>query len=593
MTRVLTNPQPVPAASFDVQRVRADFPILGISVHGKPLIYFDNGATTQKPQAVLDAIQRYYESENANVHRGVHWLSQAATRGYEEARETVRAFINAPEACEIIFTRGTTEGINLVAHSLELSGLKPGDEIIVSEMEHHSNIVPWQLACQRTGAVLKVIPINDAGELQLDAFTKLLNDKTKLVSVVHISNSLGTINPVGEMIRLTRNRARNALVLIDGAQSVAHHPVDVQTLDCDFFAFSGHKLYGPTGIGVLFGKRAVLERMPPYQAGGDMIETVAFTGTTFAPLPNKFEAGTPHIAGAIGLAAAINYVQSVGFDTIVPHERQLLAYAADRIGSVSGVRLIGTAKDKADVVSFVVENPPLGTYDLGLALDREGIAIRTGHHCCMPVMNRLNVSSTARVSLAMYNTRSEIDRLVAVLTAHIGEQKARLATRHTQSKATGTSIASLQFAPQTADTIETAAAELLSDFELFDDAQGKLQYLEDLGANLPELPESLKTDATRVHGCMSIVHLVARGMPTEPGRIEFLADSDASTVRGLVGMMQRLFSGQDARAVLAFDLDAFLKRLGIDKIVTTRRRIGLDGLIKKIREQCARLTSKD
>ncbi len=396
---------------FDVEKIRQDFPILRQTVHGKPLVYLDNAATSQKPQVVIDAVTRYYLAENSNVHRGVHFLSEQATQAYEGTRATVREFLNAAEDREILFTRGTTEGINLVAHSYARAFLKAGDEIVITGMEHHSNIVPWQIVCEATGAVLRVIPITDAGELALDEYERLLGPRTKLVSIVHVSNALGTVNPVKQMIALARRHG--AVVLVDGAQAAPHTAVDVQDLDCDFYAFSGHKLLGPTGIGILYGRAALLEKMPPYQAGGDMISSVTFEKTRYNTLPYKFEAGTPHIEGVIGLTAAIGYLCGIGLEAIAAYEADLLAYGTEALAAIPGLRLIGTAREKAGVLSFVLEEAH--AHDVGTILDREGVAIRAGHHCAMPVMQRFGVPATCRASLAFYNTRAEIDALVRAL----------------------------------------------------------------------------------------------------------------------------------------------------------------------------------
>jgi cysteine desulfurase/selenocysteine lyase len=397
-----------PRANFDVARVRRDFPILGQQVHGKPLVYLDNAATSQKPQVVIDALTRYYTTENSNVHRGVHQLSAQATQDYEDARGKIRRFINAADDCEIIFVRGTTEAINLVAHSYGRQNVREGDEIIISAMEHHSNIVPWQVLCQEKGARLRVIPINDAGELLLDEYEKLLGPRTKLVAIVHVSNVLGTINPIAQIVEMAHSHG--APVLVDGAQSAPHMPLDVRKLDCDFYAFSGHKLYGPTGIGILYGKAELLEAMPPYQIGSDMIRSVTFEKTLYNSLPYKFEAGTPNIADTIGLGAAIDYVSDIGMDRIAAYEDKLLKYGTKRLSEISGLRITGTAREKAGVLSFVMDcaHP----HDIGTILDTEGIAIRTGHHCAQPLMARLGVPATARASLAFYNTPEEIDALV-------------------------------------------------------------------------------------------------------------------------------------------------------------------------------------
>jgi cysteine desulfurase/selenocysteine lyase len=395
-------------AAFDVLRIRQDFPILGLKVHGRPLVYLDNAATTQKPQAVIDALTRYYTSENANIHRGVHALSELATEHYEQARAKVQRFIGAAEASEIIFVRGTTEGINLVAHTWGRTHVGAGDEIVISALEHHSNIVPWQILCEEKRARLRVAPINDDGELQLDEFEKLLGPKTKLVAIAHVSNALGTIIPVRKVTELAHRY--NVPVVVDGAQAAPHTSIDVRALDADFYVFSGHKIYGPTGIGVLYGKRELLEAMPPYQGGGDMISSVTFEKTLYNKLPYKFEAGTPDVSGVIGLGAAIDYVSQIGLDRIAEHEEELLAYGAEALASIPNLRLIGTAKSKAAVLSFVMEN--VHPHDIGTILDQEGIAIRTGHHCAQPLMQRFGVDATARASFALYNTKEEVDALV-------------------------------------------------------------------------------------------------------------------------------------------------------------------------------------
>lgn len=395
-------------AGFDVERIRADFPILKQRMHGKPLVYLDNAATSQKPRQVIETLDEYYRSYNANVHRGVHTLSAKASAALEQSRTRVRRFINAGSDHEIIFVRGTTEAINLVAQSYGRPQFRPGDEILISAMEHHSNIVPWQLLCGQTGATLKVIPINDDGEIVMEEYERLLCGATRLVAVGHISNALGTINPIREMIRTAH--AHGAVVLVDGAQAVSHAGVDVQVLDCDFYAFSGHKLFGPTGIGVLYGRSEILERMPPYQGGGDMIKTVTFGKTLYNDLPYKFEAGTPNIADAIGLRAAIDYVDRIGMEAIAVHEADLLAYATGLALGISGLRLIGTARHKASILSFVLDG--IHAHDVGTILDHEGVAVRTGHHCAMPVMERFKVPATVRASFAFYNTRSEIDQLI-------------------------------------------------------------------------------------------------------------------------------------------------------------------------------------
>ncbi|TCS42016.1 cysteine desulfurase [Reinekea marinisedimentorum] len=397
--------------SFDVNIIRQDFPILAQTINDKPLIYLDNGATTQKPNAVIDAICHYYRHDNSNVHRGAHTLSDRATGYFEQARQTVKAFINAASTDEIIWTKGTTEGVNLVAFSWGLENLKAGDRVLVSQMEHHANIVPWQMVCQRTGAELVPIPVTEDGELDMDAFKALLDSRVKFVSMVQVSNALGTVNPVKEVIELAHQVG--AKVLIDGAQAVAHWPIDVAELDCDFYAFSGHKLYGPTGIGVLYGKQALLDEMTPFMGGGEMIETVTFAKTTYNKLPYKFEPGTPNIAGAIGLGAAIDYVTALDRKAVAAHEHDVLQYALERAAGYEGFRLIGNAKNRAGVMSFVLDGAH--PQDVGTLLDQQGVAVRTGNHCAMPIMDHFNVTGTVRASFALYNSREDVDGLFNAL----------------------------------------------------------------------------------------------------------------------------------------------------------------------------------
>ncbi len=398
---------------FDVDEVRKDFPILKRESDGKPLVYFDNTATSQKPQSVIDAISDYYSNYNANIHRGVYSISIEASEAYENAKIKVRDFINAASEKEIIFTRGTTEGINLIAYSYGMQTVNEGDEIIISEMEHHANIVPWQVLCEKKKAVLKVIPVNDNGELEIDEYKKLLSDKTKIVAVCHISNSLGTINPVKEIIRLAKEKNKDIAVVIDGAQSIHHMKVDVRDLGADFYVFSSHKMYGPMGIGVLYGRSDLLNAMPPYQTGGDMISSVSFKSTTYNEIPMKFEAGTPNVEGAVGLTAAINYINALGLDAIHEQESELLEYATDQLKSIEDLRIIGTAKEKAGVISFIING--LNALDIGIMLDTSGVAVRTGQHCTEPLMDRFGIPGTIRVSFAFYNTKAEIDVFITAL----------------------------------------------------------------------------------------------------------------------------------------------------------------------------------
>ena len=398
---------------FEVDEIRKDFPILNTEVDGKPLVYFDNAATSQKPLSVINAISDYYSNYNSNIHRGVYSISIKASEAYENAKLKVKEFINAKDHREIVFTKGTTESVNLIAYSYGLNNVKPGDEIIISEMEHHSNIVPWQVLCEKKNALLKVIPVNDDGELIIEEYKKLLSDKTKIVSLCHISNSLGTINPVKEIIKLAKEKNRDIAVVIDGAQAVHHTKVDVQELGADFYVFSSHKMYGPMGIGVLYGRAELLEAMEPYQTGGDMISSVSFEGTKYNEIPMKFEAGTPNVEGAVGLSAAIDYITATGLEGIQRQEQELLDYATQQLRMINGIRIIGTAKLKTGVISFTAEG--LNAFDIGVMLDTNGIAVRTGQHCTEPLMNRFGIAGTVRISFAFYNTKSEIDVFVNAL----------------------------------------------------------------------------------------------------------------------------------------------------------------------------------
>ncbi|GIW76448.1 MAG: hypothetical protein KatS3mg104_1511 [Phycisphaerae bacterium] len=577
-----------PIQTFDPLSVRKDFPILSTESRGKPLVYLDNGATTQKPRSVIETLQTYYEKQNANIHRGVYQLSQLATEGYEKARRVVQRFINAADPAEIIFTRGTTESINLVANSFGRAFLKQDDEIVISGLEHHSNIVPWQMICQQTGARLRVIPINDRGELQLETLSEMLSPQVKLVAITHLSNSLGTVIPLDQIIPMVHSVG--AKILVDGAQWVAHAPTDVQHLGVDFYAFSGHKLFSPTGIGVLYGRREVLEKMPPYQGGGDMIEQVTFEKTTYAPLPNKFEAGTPNIAGAIGLARGIEYLQNVGLSAVRAYEKQLHRYLTDRVQDIDGIRVIGTAREKAGVVSFVVEQPSISHHDVGVMLDLEGIAVRTGHHCCQPVMDRFNIPGTVRASIALYNTRQDIDRLAEALEKIIAVARTKNRTR-SGSTATTTGLQDVRFPDPEGDCPETVAEELIENFSLFDDWKDRYQLIIEMGEKLLPMPVELKNEMTRVHGCQSTVHLFARKRPGTVDSLDFLADSDAELVRGLIAILQKVFSGQSARSILAFDVNGFFRKLGLEDHLSMGRRNGLAGMVERIRSHANQILS--
>ncbi len=590
MTPVPTLPPPprhTASRTFDVRRLREDFPILHQEVHGKPLVYLDNAATTQKPRAVLDALRHYYEHDNANVHRAVHQLSERATEAYEAARVKVQKFIGANCLREVVFTKGCTEGINLVAQTFGRSRVQAGDEVLVTWMEHHSNIVPWQLLCQEKGARLRAVPITDTGELRLDELEKMLTPRTKILAVVHVSNSLGTVNPVKHIIELAHRKG--VPVLVDGAQAIPHLPVDVQALDCDFYVFSGHKVYGPTGTGVLYGKAHHLELMPPYQGGGDMIRTVSFEKTTWNELPYKFEAGTPNIAGMVGLGAALDYVESVGREAIAAHEAQLLRYATERIAEIPGVRVVGTARDKAAVLSFVVDDPPLSSLDVGTKLDLEGVAVRTGHHCCQPVVDRFGIPGTARASFALYNTTEEVDVFIEALRRTVEEAAGRARPVPPAASAARNEP---DYPQAAAGSPQEAADELAEVFEFLESWPERYQYIIELGEKLPPMPAELKTDATRVKRCQSTVFMWPRRRPGTTDVLEFLADSDADIVRGELALLQQLFSGQRAGDVLAFDVDGFFARIGLDKNLSMGRRTGLGEMIQRVRHFAAGLLDK-
>jgi cysteine desulfurase / selenocysteine lyase len=593
-----TSPEHSDRTTLDVEAIRTQFPILTTPTDGQPLIYLDSAASTQQPAGVIEAVSDYHRGHHANIHRGAYQLSRTATRMYEKARERVARFLNAADPVECLFTRGATESINLVAATWGRATLQPGDEILISTLEHHSNIVPWQMVAATTGARIRVIPIDDVGDLDLDAYQRLLSPRTRLVAVNQVSNALGTINPVAEIIDAAHTAG--ALVLIDGAQWVAHGPTDVQAFDADFYVFSGHKLYGPTGIGVLYGKRRLLESMPPYQGGGDMIEHVTFEHTTYAGLPNRFEAGTPHISGAVGLAAAIDWIESIGLEAIGAHEQHLLRRATERLASIPGLTIKGMARHKSGVISWVMNDPPIATLDIGTALDLRGLCIRTGHHCCQPLMDRLGVSSTARASFGVYNRLDEVEALAEALS-EIRESASR--QRRVSAVDAAKSLSKqgpsmpttedengegmepfLSYPSAVADSPQAAAGEIAEVFELLPDWPMRHQHIIDLGDRLPPMPESLKIEANAVHGCQSQVHIAARVRPGTPDVIEFLADSDANIVRGLIALLQQLYSGQRARDILAFDVALFFKQLGLDQHLSLTRRNGLEAMVHRVRQ---------
>jgi cysteine desulfurase/selenocysteine lyase len=571
---------------FDAERLRSLFPALDQKVHGRPLVYLDNAASTQKPRAVIDAVVRFYEADNANVHRGAHALSDRATAALERARATVQKFLNARRPQEIVFVRGATEAINLVAQTFGRARVGPGDEVLVTEMEHHANLVPWQQLCEESGARLRAVPITDRGELRLETLDGLISPRTKLVAVTHVSNALGTVNPVKSVVDIAHRRG--VPVLVDGAQAVPHVRVDVQEIGCDFYAFSGHKVYGPMGIGVLYGKAALLEEMPPWQCGGDMVRTVSFEGTTFNDPPYRFEAGTPDVAGAVGLAAALEFLDGVGRERAGAHEARLLDLAVRRLKAIPGVRVIGEPSKRAGVVSFVVDDPPRSALDVGARLDVEGVAVRAGHHCCMPLMARLGVAGTVRASFALYSTADDVERLAAAVRAAVGE--ASEGRRAGAVPAPGEAPEPV-YPAASAATVGAAAGELLDEFEGLDGWAERYEYLIELGRQAPPMPAALKTEANRVRGCQSTVHLAARRKPGTRDVIEFLADSDSGLVRGLLALLQRLFSGQPAGDVLTFDLPALIRRLGLESNLTTGRRNGLAEMIQRLRRAAADVAS--
>lgn len=594
MSLAPTRPNPRNASRTDARgttnlaRVRSLFPALGQEIHGKPLIYLDNAASTQKPRPVIDAIIQYYEADNANVHRGAHALSDRATAAYEQARETTRRFLNARRAEEIIFVRGTTEAANLLAQTFGRQNVGQGDEVLITELEHHANFVPWQQLCLEKGARLRALPINERGELQLDALDAMLTPRTKLVAIAHVSNALGTVNPVKAVVEAAHRRG--IPVFIDGAQGLPHAGVDVQELGCDFYAFSGHKIYGPMGVGVLYGRLGLLESMPPWQFGGDMVHTVGFDRTTFGDPPYRFEAGTPNVAGAVGLAAALEFLESVGRDRIADHEAQLLDLAVQRLNEIPGVRIVGKPAQRAGVVSFVVDQPPMSALDVGTRLDAEGIAVRAGNHCCQPLMGRLGVAGTVRASFALYNTTDEVEQFAAALRSVVGVPQA---SRSDSERSPGQDDAEPEaiYPGPTARTIEQAAEAMLDELDSLDGWGERYEFLIELGRRTAPLPETLRTEDNRVRGCQSTVYVAARARPGTKDVIEFLVDSNSEVVRGLLAVLQELFSGHRAGEVLAFDLASFLARGGLESNLTTGRRNGLAETIKRLRALAAAIES--
>ena len=552
--------------------IRSCFPTLKQKVYGQPLIYLDSAASSLKPECVIDCLSNYYANEHSNVHRGVHYLSQRATQRYEAARQRVAQFIGAPSDRSIIFTRGTTESINLVASTFGSKYIRSGDEILTTVMEHHSNLVPWQQLAQRQGAHLRVLDVSISGTISADAFVRQMNNRTRLLALGHVSNSLGTLHPVEEIIQEAHKR--NIMVLLDGAQGLPHLPLDMKTLDCDFYCASSHKAYGPTGVGFLYGKEEILEDLPPWHGGGDMIDQVFRTSSTWADVPHKFEAGTPNIAGIIGMSAAIDFMDSVGMDVLRKKEKTLLEYAHQQASTVPGLSIVGSATDKVGVLSFILEGHH--PYDVGYALDQAGIAVRTGHHCTMPLMDYFGISGTVRASLGAYNTNDDIDAFISRLMEIVTSSS-------TQRKAVETNGQSVSHADDH-PTIEIRKASLLEDLELFDDADDRREYVIELGESLEALDASLKTEANRIHGCLAMVWLHTT---VHDGRIYFKADSDALITRGMIALLIQLMDGQYPRDILKTDLFALIDEVGLPELITARRKNGLNRMIERIQKEAS------
>ncbi len=551
-------------SEFDVQRIRSDFPILRRSVYdGKRLVFLDSAASAQKPQVVIDAVSRYYETTHSNIHRGAHALATEATEAYEDARRKIARFIGAALPEEIVFVRGATEGINLVAQTYGKARVEEGDEILITEMEHHANIVPWQMLCEEAGAKLRVVPVNDKGEFVWDEFERLLGPRTKLVAITHVSNTLGTINPVREIIEAAHRQ--DVPVLVDGAQAAPHMRVDVSVLDCDFYVFSGHKVYGPTGIGVLYGKEHLLRAMPPYQGGGAMIRTVSFDKTTFEDPPYKFEAGTPNIAGAIGLGVAIDYVEQIGIQRIGEYEHELVRYGQEKLRAIEGLRLIGTADEHAGILSFVVDG--IHADDIGRLIDREGVAVRVGHHCTQPLMKRFGVTATVRASLAFYNTREEVDALVAAVRKAI----------HVMTRTCPIERAEVR--PST-ESIEATQDRIIREFGPITDWEERYQKIIELGRRHPHIPEEFKQDRYIVRGCQSMVWLHAR--LEDDGRVTFTAESNAMIVNGLITLLLRVYSGRTVDEIIQTP-PRFISEIGLSTHLSQARANGLAAMLEQIK----------
>ncbi|WP_461536129.1 SufS family cysteine desulfurase [Spongorhabdus nitratireducens] len=569
------------ATSLSVKELRQDFPLLHQNVSNHSLVYLDNAATTQKPDRVIKVIDRFYRQDNANVHRASHTISARATHAFEDAREQVRTFLNAPHTDEIIWTRGATEAINLVAQSYGRTFLKPGDEILLSAMEHHANIVPWQVVAEQTGASIKVIPLTPKGELDMATLPELLSNKTRIVAVSHVSNAIGTVNPVQEIVR--QAHAVSAIVLVDGAQAVSHFPVDVQQLGCDFYVFSGHKVFGPTGIGVLYGRQDLLNQMPPWQCGGEMIKQVSFDGTTFNTLPFKFEAGTPNMAGSIGLAAALEFLQQQDRTSLQQHEEQLRVHAEQRLRQIPEIRLVGTARQKVSVVSFTVEG--IHNQDIGFLLNQKGIAVRTGHHCAMPLMDHLGIDGTIRASFAPYNTLEEVDYFVDSLQQIIKQQlyscNASEPSTQSESNQTETAATSLEAPFSQFSTDQNAANTLLDALHSSRDWQSRYRQLMLMGKNMAPLEQHWKTEDSRLHGCESQVWL-HHHYDDNSMKLYFAADSDARIIRGLIMLVMLLCNGKTALEIQSLSFEDEFETLGLLTHLSPSRGNGLRAIVDEI-----------
>ncbi len=550
-------------SSYPIDKIRGDFPILQRTVHeSKPLVYLDNAASTQQAQPVIDAVSRYHSQTHSNIHRGAHALAAEATDAYEAARKRIARFIGAASPNEVIFTRGTTDGINLVANSFGRARVEEGDEVLITEMEHHSNIVPWQMLCEQVGAKLRVVPVNDRGEFVWDEYERLLGPRTKMLALTHISNTLGTINPIRDIIEAAHRH--DVTVLVDGAQAIAHMKVDVAVLGCDFYVFSGHKIFGPTGIGVLYGKESLLKGMPPYQGGGSMIRTVKFEKTTFEDPPFKFEAGTPNVSGAIGLAAAIEYVDAIGLDKIAAHEHELTTYGIEQLKQIDGLRMIGTAADHAGILSFVVDG--IHADDIGRLVDREGVAVRVGHHCTQPLMERFNVPATVRASVALYSTREEIDTLVHAVRKAVNVMSRTCPVERTEVRPSG-------------EDIERTQDRIVQEFNAIPDWEERYQKIIELGKRHPSIPENLKDEKWIVRGCQSTVWLHPE---LKDGKIAFAAESNAMIVNGLVALLLRVYSNRTPDEILN-TAPRFINEIGLSQHLSQARANGLAAMLEQIK----------